>query len=118
MPQHKFRVQAVLPQPWPLTLPRPSLLCHAQALCTQAYRTSQSPLVRQSTGVSKDRFMQLVHVMSKIIPSCKGLSYQHIYCSVVRGAQVGLVFVGAEGITGLKCQPGMQVACWMYGSVV
>lgn len=44
--------------------------------------------MRQATGVSRERFQQLVHVMSKVLPACKGLASQHIYCSVVGGTQV------------------------------
>ncbi|GAX75957.1 hypothetical protein CEUSTIGMA_g3400.t1 [Chlamydomonas eustigma] len=66
---------------------RPVLL-EVQALCSKAYSKQQNaPLVRQATGVSRDRFIQLVHVMSKVLHSARGLSGQHIYCTVVRGMQ-------------------------------
>ena len=45
----------------PLLRPPPP----SQALCSRAHN-HQAPLVRQATGVSRDRFMQLVHVMSKV----------------------------------------------------
>ena len=43
----------------------PPPLSPSQALCSRAHN-HQAPLVRQATGVSRDRFMQLVHVMSKV----------------------------------------------------
>ena len=42
-----------------------AVMLEVQALCTKAY-SQQSPIVRQATGVSRERFNQLVHVMSKV----------------------------------------------------
>jgi DNA repair protein RadA/Sms len=62
-----------------------AVLVEVQALCSRAY-SQQSPLVRQATGVSKDRFNQLCHVISKVCPALRGLTGQHIYASVIKGA--------------------------------
>ncbi|KAG1676077.1 hypothetical protein FOA52_014942 [Chlamydomonas sp. UWO 241] len=63
-----------------------AVMLEVQAMCSRAYNTG-SPPTRSPSGVSRERFTQLVHVMGKALPSCRALPAHHVYVVVVKGAQ-------------------------------